>query len=159
MTIQNTFLSSRIVKDEARLSDNQMTHLFQLAETDDNVAAILPAKPEVTGKSRQFNPLRAALACLMADFMEVDVKVPLAAKIARRLMEAHERQPAVQQWSIILTENGNLSTLPYDQTELRTGFISGSRLRFAVVVDWQTYADRIERLVANSPRVIGGGDD
>lgn len=28
----------------------------------------------------------------------------------------------------------------------------------AVVVDWQTYADRVSAAIANAPRVIGGDD-
>ncbi|BDI60754.1 hypothetical protein [Qipengyuania nanhaisediminis] len=154
----NTYLPSAIVAKEARLSDNQMTHFRQLAETDENMAAVLPGKPEVTGKARLFDPTQAALACIMADFIALDVKAPLAARIARRIMEARERQPQVEQWSVIVTENVNVSTLPFGQTELRTGFISGSRLRFAVVIDWRNYADRIERAIADAPRVIGGGD-
>lgn len=159
MTDKATLMPTSIVKKAARITDNQMIHFRQAAETDENLAAILPAKPETSGKPRLFDPLQAALVCVMADFMAVDMKAPLAAKIARRVMDAHSDNPTVDQWAILLTDNGNVSTLPYSQSELRTGYISGSRLRFAVVVDLRTYRERVEEVIADAPRVIGGGDD
>src|SRR5690606_28456183 len=105
------------------------------------------------------DPMRAALACLMADFIRFDMKAPLAAKIARRVMEAHQAHPDVEQWSVVLTDNGNVSTLPHDQAELRTGFISGARLNFALVVDLKNYADRVAAAIADAPKVIGGDDE
>lgn len=154
----NILIPTSIVKEASGLTDNQWTHFRQLGDTDENMAAILPGKPEVTGKARLFSPMRAVLVCIAADFVAVDVKAPLAAKIARKIMEAHQREPGVQQWAIIVTANGNVSTLPYQQTDLQTGFISGSRLRFAVVVDLQNYADQVATAIASAPKVIGGGD-
>tara|TARA_B100000678_G_C18071591_1_gene446921 strand:+ start:295 stop:777 length:483 start_codon:yes stop_codon:yes gene_type:complete len=155
MNISKYSLSTPVVKDVARMRDNQVTHLFQMGETDPNMAAILPPKPQVAGQSRRFNETQAAIMCLLAELMRFDVKAPLAAKIARRVTEGSQRAPAVEQWSIIVTENGNVSTLPYDQAELRTGYISGSRFAFALVIDLKTYADRIEEAVASAPQVIG----
>jgi len=148
-----------VVKEASGLAENQMIHLRQLAEMDPNVAFVLPGKPEITGKSRLFDPLRAAMLCLMADLIAVDVKAPLAAKVARRIMEAHQRQPDIEQWSIIITANRNISVLPYAQTDLRTGYISGSRLRFAVAIDLRNYAEQVAAAIADAPRVIGGGDE
>lgn len=155
----NVYLPTGIVKRASGLTDNQMIHFRQLAATDANMAFVLPGKPELTGKPRLFDPLRTAMACLMADLVSVDVKAPLAAKIARRVMEAHQRQPEVEQWAIVVTANGNVSVLPYNQTDLRTGFISGSRLRFAVAIDLRNYADQVRRAIADAPRVIGGEDE
>lgn len=155
----NTFLPSGIVKKAARMSDNQMIHFRQLAESDDNMAAVLPGKPEATGKPRLFDPERAALACLMADLVASDVKAPLAAKIARRVMVARETQPEVMRWVIVATDNGHVSTLPYNHTDLATGFISGARLRFALVIDWETYCERVAEAIADAPKIIGGGDE
>lgn len=152
-----TFSPSRIVKPAARISDNQMTHFFQLSEADENLAAILPGKSD-TGKARMFDQVQFACVCLLADLVAAEFKTPLAAKIARKVMDAHLLHPKVEQWAVVHTANGNISTLPYDQTELRTGFISGSRFTFAIVVGLKTYADRVTAAIDDAPRVIGGGD-
>lgn len=149
----------RIVKEIVPAYHTLIDHCRQLADNDANMAAVLPGKPSTTGKPRLFTPLKAALMAIMADFINVGVKAPLAAKIARRIMDAHLAQPASEQWSIVVTQNGNVSTMPYDQTELRTGFISGSRLAFALCVDLRTYADRVNAAVADLPIVIGGDDE
>lgn len=159
MTEQIVFIPTGVVKKAARISDNQMIHFRQVAESDENMAAVLPAKPETSGKPRLFDQLQAALVCIMADFIAVDVKAPLAAKIARRIMDAHRDDPTVDQRAILLTDNGNVSTAPYSQSDLRTGYISGSRLRFAVVVDLRTYRERVDEAIADAPRVVGGSDD
>ncbi len=159
MTEQTILMPTSVVKKAARISDNQMIHFRQVAENDENMAAVLPAKPETSGKPRLHDQLQAALVCVMADFIAVDVKAPLAAKIARRIMDAHRDDPTVNQWAILLTDNGNVSTRPYSQSDLRTGYISGSRLRFAVVVDLCTYRERVDEAIADAPRVIGGSDD
>jgi hypothetical protein len=159
MFSNNILLPTKIVKEAANMTDNQMIHLRQLAESDQNVAAVLPGKPETTGKPRLFDPLRAALACIMADFIRADVKAPLAAKIARRIMEGHQQHPAVEQWAIVVTMNGNVSTLPYGQADLSRGAISGSRLAFALMVDLKNYAERVAAAIADAPKVIGGSDE
>lgn len=159
MSTNKTLTTTTRAKEPARLSDNQVTYLFQVADTDENMAAVLPPKPETNGKPRLFDVSQAVVLCVIADFMAVDVKAPLAAKIARRVMDAHRDDPTVDQWAILLTDNGNVSTLPYSQSDLRTGYISGSRLRFAVVVDLRTYRERVDEAIADAPRVIGGGDD
>ncbi len=149
----------RTVKEIIPTFPANIDHWRQLADKDENMAAILPGKPTTTGKPRLFTPLQVALAAIMADFINVDVKAPLAARIARRVMDAHLAQPGIEQWFIVVTQNGNVSTMPYDQTELRTGFISGSRLAFALCVDLRTYADRVNAAVAELPTVIGGDDE
>ena len=133
-------------------------HWRQLAENNEDMAAVLPGKPSTTGKARLFTSLQAGLFAVMADFVAAGVKASLAARIARRLMEAHASRPEVDQWTIVATSNGNVSTLEYNKTELRTGFISGSRLNFALVVDLRTYADRVAAAIADAPKVIGGDD-
>ena len=153
----NTLTPSRTVKDEARMTDNQMTHFFQLSEADENLAAILPGKSD-TGKARMFGPLEFMLACLLADLVAADFKTPLAARIVRRVKDAHMAEPKVEQWSVVHTANGNVSTLPYGQAELQTGFISGSRLSFALLIDLKTYADRVERAIEADKAVIGAGN-
>ncbi|MXP48436.1 hypothetical protein GRI43_13665 [Altererythrobacter luteolus] len=135
-----------------------IAHWRQAAERDQSLAAVLPNKPSENGKPRLFSSLQAAMFALMSDLVSADFKTPLAARIARRVMEAHQHRPQVEQWAVIYTVNGNVSTLPYDQAELRTGFISGSRFNFALVIDLKTYADRVDEAIANTPRVIGAGD-
>ena len=135
-----------------------IAHWRQAADNDDNLAAVLPGKPSENGKPRLFTPLQAAMFALMADLVGADFKTPLAAKIARRVMDAHLHQPEVEQWTVVHTANGNTSVLAYDQTELRTGYISGSRFTFALVIDLKTYADRVEEAIADAPRVIGVED-
>ncbi len=134
-------------------------HWRQAAENNSDLAAVFPDKPSENGKPRLFNPLQAAMFALMADLVAADFKTPLAARIARRIMEAHLSATQVGQWSVIHSANGNVSTLAYDQAELRTGFISGSRLSFALVIDLKTYADRVDEAVIDAPRVIGGSDE
>lgn len=153
----NVLVSSRIAIDEARVSQMQYTDYCH--RTDDDFVAVLPPKAEVNGQSRRFTAPQFAALCILSDFVIAGVKAPLAAKVARRVMEAHVVDPSVEQWAIIATANGNVSTLPYDQVELRTGFISGARLNFALVIDLQTYADRVAAAIAAAPKVIGGEDD
>lgn len=135
-----------------------INHWRQAADNDLNLAAVLPPKPTENGRPRLFTALQAGMFALMADLVGADFKTPLAAKIAHRVMDAHLRQPQVEQWAVEYIANGNTSVLPYDQTELRTGFISGSRFNFALVIDVKTYADRVEEAVADAPRVIGVDD-
>ena len=132
-----------------------IAHWRQAADHDQNLAAVLPGKPSENGKPRLFTPLQAACFALMADLVAAGFKTPLSAQIARRVMDAHLREPNVEQWAVVHTANGNISTLAYDQAELRTGFISGSRFRFGLVIDLKTYADRVEEAVADAPRVVG----
>jgi hypothetical protein len=49
---------------------------------------------------------------------------------------------------VIVTENGNVSTLDFKTVDLSTGFISGSRLAFALVVDVRLYAERVNRALS-----------
>ena len=152
----NIKVTSRIAMDAARVSGMQYTDYCQRVDPD--FINILPPKPEVNGQSRQFSATQFAALCIVSDFVIAGVKAPLAAKIARRVIEAHERQPEVEQWAIIATANGNVSTLPYDQVDIRTGFVSGARLNFALVVDLKTYAERVAAAIADAPKVIGGDD-
>ena len=138
--------------------DANIAHWRQAAENDENLAAILPGKPSENGKPRMFTHLKATIFALASSLVAADFKTPLAAKIARRVMEAHQRQPEVEQWAVVHTKNANISTLPYDQTELRTGYISGSRFTFALVVDFKTFMDEVAEVIADAPRVIGGDD-
>ncbi len=153
----NILVPTKIVSREARVTDNQTIDIYH--RTDEATLAILPNKPEQTGKPRLFTALQFGMFCLLADLMQSEVKGPLAAKIARRVMEAHQRDATIEQWVITVLDNGNVSTLPYDATELRTGYISGGRLAFALVIDLRLYAERVERAIANAPRVIGGDDE
>ncbi|MES2300878.1 MAG: hypothetical protein V4521_02195 [Pseudomonadota bacterium] len=156
MFTENVLMPTSVVKSAAHLSDGGMIHLRSL--DDENMVAIFPPKPQFSGLARLFNPLQAGMVCLVAQFVASGVKAPLAAKIARRIMEAHLSQPAVEQWAVVVAENGNVSSLPYDQADLRTGFLSGARLAFALVVDLRLYAERVSAAIAEAPRVIGGDD-
>lgn len=147
-----------VMRSFVRTYDSNMAHWRQAAENDENLAAILPGKPSENGKPRKFTALQAVIFAAMSALVAADFKTPLAAKIARRVMEAHQRQPEVEQWAVVHTKNANISTLPYDQTELRTGYISGSRFTFALVVDLKTFTDEVDEVIANAPRVIGGDD-
>lgn len=133
-------------------------HWRQLAEENEDMARVLPGKPSLNGRPRLFTVLKAALFAAMADLVAVGVKAPLAARIALRVMEAHSQRPEVEQWSLVVTANGNVSTLPFDQSGLRAGTVSGSRLAFALVVDLKNYADRVAAAIADAPKVIGGDD-
>lgn len=155
----NTLMPPRVVREFIPTYDSNINHWRQLADENDDMAAVLPGKPSATGKPRLFTPLQAALVALMADFMLAGVKAPLAARIARRIMESHQQRPEVDQWAIVVTANGNVSTLPYDETELRSGYISGARLAFAVAIDLQNYAERVAAAIAAAPVIIGGDHD
>lgn len=155
----NTLLTPRILREFVPTFDSNISHWRQLAEDNSDMAAVLPGKPSSSGKPRLFTPIQAALAALMADLIRVDVKAPLAARIARRVNEANQQHPAVEQWSVVLTANGNVSTLPFDQAKLSTGQISGAPLTFAFVVDLKNYADRVAAAIAAAPKVLGGDDD
>lgn len=96
----------------------------------------------------EWSPLRAGMFFFMADLLKQGVKAPLAAKWAARIMDAHLASPEVERWSIVVTENGNTSSLPFDSIDLSTGYISGSRLAFALVVDLRMYDERVERVFA-----------
>jgi len=155
----DTLLPPRVLREFIPTYGTNINHWRQLADDNDDMAAILPGKRSATGKPRLSTPLQAALAAQVADFTSVGVKAPLAAKIARRIMDAHRLRPEVDQWAIVVTDNGNVSTLPYDETELRSGFISGARLAFALTVDLQNYADRVSAAIAAAPVVVGGDDE
>lgn len=152
----NIKVSSRIAAEGARVGTMQLTDYYH--RTEEDFLAIMPPKPEVKGQSRFFTALQFGLLCIVSDFVCAGVKAPLAAKIARRVMEAHLAAPEVEQFVIVATANGNVSTLPYNQADLRTGFISGARLNFALVVDLATYSARVAAAIADAPKVIGGGD-
>lgn len=152
----NVKVSSRIAAEGARIGTMQLTDYYHRAE--DDFQAILPPKPPVSGQARLFTAPQFGMLCLVSDLVASGVKAPLAAKIARRVMDAHRVNPSVEQFAIVATDNGNVSCLAYDQTELRTGFISGARLNFALVVDLKTYADRVTAAIAGAPKVIGGDD-
>jgi len=152
----NVKVSSRIAAEGARVAAMQLTDYYH--RTEDDFVAILPPKPEVSGQARFFTALQFGMLCLVGDLVGAGIKAPLAARIARRVMERHSAAPEIEQWAIVATANGNVSTLRYDQAELRTGFVSGARLNFALVVDLKTYADRVATAIAEAPKVIGGGD-
>ena len=132
------------------------TGLF--ASDNEDVQAVLPPKPEVNGQPRYFTGLQCGLLALVTDFVGAGVKLPLAAKIARRVMDAHLFQPDVEQFVIVATDNGYVSTLPYNQADLLTGFISGARLNFALVIDLANYAARVKAAFDDAPKVIGEGE-
>ena len=72
-----------------------MTNLFNREQ--ENVRAVLPPKAEKMGKARQFSRAQFAATCLLADLMAADFKVPLAARIVRRVRAAHKAKPEVVQ--------------------------------------------------------------
>lgn len=156
MFTENVLMPTSVVNSAARITGQQMIHFRSL--DDDNMAAIFPSKPPFNGTARLFNPLQAGMVCVVAQLVSAGVKAPLAAKIARRVMDAHLRQPAVEQWAVAVTDNGNVSSLPFDQSDIRTGFVSGARLAFALVVDLRLYSERVSAAIADAPRVIGDDD-
>jgi hypothetical protein len=153
----NVQVATRTACEIARADPLQVTTGLYQSDNED-LQAVLPPKPEVNGQARYYSGLQCVLLAIVTDFTGAGVKLPLAAKIARRVMAAHLSQPTVEQFVIVATDNGNVSTLAYDQAELRTGFISGARLSFALVVDLASYAARVAAAVADAPKVIGGGD-
>ena len=153
----NVQVATRAACEIARADPLQVTTGLYQSDNDD-LQAVLPSKPEVNGQPRHFTGLQCGLLAIVTDFTRAAVKLPLAAKIARRVMDAHLAQPSTKQFVIVATDNGNVSTLPYDQANLRTGLISGARLSFALVVDLANYAARVTAAVADAPKVIGGDD-
>ena len=129
-----TLLPPKVVREIIPTYDTYINHWRQLADENEDMAVVLPGKPSTTGSARLFTPLQAALAAIMADFIRVDVKAPLAARIARRVRDAHLAQPEVEQWAIIVTFNGALSTLPYGDIDLCGGVVSGKAGRIRNVL-------------------------
>jgi hypothetical protein len=154
----NVLIPPRLMPEVAPTYHANIGHWRQLADDNEDMAAVLPGKPSVNGKPRLFTPLQAALFAIMADFNRVDVKAPLCARIARRIMEAHQQQPTVEQWVIVVTMNYHVSTLPYDEAALSKGVISGTRLAFALTVDLKNYADTVAAAIVGAPTIIGGDD-
>ena len=149
------FTTTNVVAEATGLIGHGMTHLFQSEQPE--IVAILPEK-RGSGKTRHFTSLQFSCVALIADLLAAEFKLPLAGKIAHRVMEAHNREPNVEQWAIVHTANGNISTLPYTKASLETGYISGSRITFAITVDLKNYAERIQQAIADAPRVIGDDD-
>lgn len=155
---ENVIVPPKTMGDIVPSYHSNISHWRQAADRDENLAAVLPGKPSENGRPREFTPLKVGLFMLLADLVTADFKTPLSAKIARRIMEAHQRQPEIEQWCVVHTANGNVSTLPYTEAGLETGYISGSRLTFGIVIDLKNYADRVSVAIAGAPRVIGGED-
>lgn len=153
----NVQIATRAACEIARADPLQVTTGLYQSDNDD-LQAVLPPKPEVNGQPRFYNGVQCGLLAIITDFVGAGVKLPLAAKIARRIMDAHLAQPTIEQFVIVATDNGNVSTLVYNQADLLTGFISGARLNFALVIDLANYAARVTAAVADAPKVIGGGD-
>ena len=156
--IDNVFIPPRLMPEVVPTYHGNIGHWRQLADDNEDMASVLPGKPSLNGRPRLFTPQQAALFALMADLNCADVKAPLCARIARRIMEAHEQRPEVAQWALVVTENGNVSTLPHDHDGLRAGTVSGSRLAFALVIDLKNYLDRVAAAIAAVPKVAGGDD-
>ena len=152
----NEQVATSVVAAEIGFTDNQMTDLYN--RDLKTLEAILPPKPDKMGKARYYNRAQFGMACLLSDLVAAEFKVPLAAKIAQFVLAAHEREPDVEQFAVVHTANGNISTLPYSRALLETGFVSGARLKFGIVIDLKNYADRVTVAIANAPRVIGGED-
>ena len=156
--IDNVLIPPRLMPDVVPTYHANIGHWRQLADDNEDMASVLPGKPSLNGMPRLFTPLQAALFALMADLNRVDVKAPLCARIARRIMEAHAQHPEIEQWAVVMTQNGNVSTLPHDASSLGAGSVSGSRLAFALVIDLKNYIDRVAAAIAAVPKVIGGDD-
>lgn len=154
--IGNEQVATSVVAANIGFTDNQMTDLYNrdLAALE----AIFPPKPDKKGKARYYNRPQFGMACLLGDLVAAGFKVPLAAQMARRVLEAHLLEPDVEQFAIVHTANGNVSTLPYSRALMETGFVSGSRFTFGIVIDLKNYADRVAEAIADAPRVIGGDD-
>lgn len=152
----NDLVSTPIVAEDIGFTANQMTDLYN--RDLKTLEAILPPKPDKMGKARYYNRAQFGMACLLSDLVAAEFKVPLAAKIAQFVLAAHEREPEVEQFAVVHTANGKISTLPYSRALLETGFVSGARLKFGIVIDLKNYADRVTVAIANAPRVIGGED-
>lgn len=154
----NVLIPPRLMPEVVPTYHANIGHWRQLADNNEDMAAVLPGKPSANGKPRLFTPLQAALFAIMADFNRVDVKAPLCARIARRIMEAHAAQPTVEQWVIVVTMNYQVSTLPYDEAALSNGVVSGTRLAFALTIDLKNYADTVAAAIGSAPVIIGGED-
>ena len=139
------YFTNRKVSREVHLTEAQVRELR--GRVDHNVQRIVPRMNHAVGFV-EWPPLNAGMFFLMADLMAGGYKAPLAALIAVRVMDAHLASPEVEQWAIVTTENGNVSTMPFGSIDFRTGFISGGRLAFALVVDLRLYSERVERALA-----------
>lgn len=96
----------------------------------------------------EWSPRKTGFFWLVADLLKQGWKAPLAAQMAVRVLEAHLAKPEVEQWAVVVTENGNTSTLDFSTLELSTGYISGSRHAYTLVVNLALYGERVERLLA-----------
>lgn len=129
------------------LTDPQVRDLRNRPNPD--LQRIVPGMNHATGFV-EWPPLKAGMFFFLTDLMRQGYKAPLAARIAARVMDAHLASPGIEQWAIVTTENGNVSTLPLASIDLTSGFISGSRLAFALVVDLRLYSERVERALADA---------
>ena len=154
----NVLLAPKAMAEFIPTYRDHINHWRQAADENTDLAAVLPGKPSENGKPRLFTPFQAGLFALMTHLVAAEFKTPLAAKIAHWVKDAHEREPTVEHWAVIYTDQGNVSTLPYTEAGLATGYLSGSRLRFALVIDLKNYSDLVERAIADAPKVIGGED-
>jgi len=142
---QKSVLTTRKVSKLVHLTDAQVGELR--GRPDPNIQRVVPRMNNAVGWL-EWPPLNVGMFCLVADLMAGGYKAPLAAQIAVRVMDAHLASPEVEQWAIVTTENGNVSTMPFATIDLHPGFISGGRLAFALVVDLRLYSERVERALA-----------
>jgi hypothetical protein len=141
------FATTRRVAREAGLPDHFSRYVRRFDDPDlQRIVGRLNPASGIT----EWSPLNAGMFFLLADLLKQGVKAPLAAKWSARVMDAHEAAPDIAQWAIVVTENGNTSTLAFDSIDLSSGYISGSRLAFALIVDLRLYDERVERLFAQA---------
>lgn len=144
-TKSHLYLTTRKISQQSGLPDSRAR---EFRNSDDvNLQRIVGRYNPASGIV-EWPPLKAGMFFLAADLMKQGYKAPLAAKLVVRVMDAHLASPEVEQWAIIVTQNGNVSTLAFDSVQLNTGYISGSRIAFALVVDLRLYSERVERALA-----------
>lgn len=81
--------------------------------------------------------------------------VRLAGRFASRLAAGIRQHPDAAQIVMVVTENGNVSTLPGQSLDFSGGFISGDLLRSAIVFDVRNARARIERAIAADAELVG----
>lgn len=140
------YLTTRKVAQQSGLPDSKAREFRNSG--DKNLERIVGRYNPASGIV-EWPPEKAGMFFFAADMMKQGYKAPLAAKLAVRVLEAHLASPTVEQWAVIVTENGNVSTLDFKSVDLATtGFISGSRLAFALIVDLRFYSERVEAVFA-----------
>jgi hypothetical protein len=115
--------------------------------------------PEVENGYFFWSPDDIAAELFFIDHRKGGYSVKIAGTLATRLRAGMREHPEADQLTLITMENGATSALPSDSVDLSTGFISGSFLHTALVVDVRRLRQRVQRLIEANSQLVGEHDD